>query len=749
MKRHSLLFSVTLLASLVLLDAHGPTDGIEHWGIDAEKLEPAPARQGYRDLSRELLRSGSYRFKADQIGLLQKSHQLFLESAVASSEDPDQPAKVRTAAEILLQRLLDGTDWTIDVPIGPDGPSVDGETVHFLPREGGILLLHVHGDAPGPGAAFVVEKNLETHKEHHDPLIVPFQANAENWILLRLLSPPLEESIVQFTLRDVADGGREFPLYLRVVSEVGGFLDFTVRDENGEPCPVMVELKSSKTGRIYRPSGAVEFSEQMDHIAGTPVPSPDRPDAGQGVPYMASIQGPSFGFYYCVAGPFSMAIPAGDWSLKIWRGVEYVPVQTVINVAKGEETTVDIQLDRWINLPEQGWHAGDDHIHSRLMSDQDADRLLTFMEATDLSMGNVLLMGNYLRTFYPQRGFGPEFRVERDGRFLVPGQEDPRYLNGHSLGLNITALVRDEDKYLFTDWVAREVEAQGGLYGFAHLVGSSFNIIRDLSLLLPQDLGSFGEIHQSGLLDTELYYEFLNLGFELAASGGSDVPYSHMMGELRVYCYTGDSQLDPDAWFDALREGQTFVTNGPIVDLIVNGQRPGARITVKDGDFIEVSASAKGPAGGGAPDRLELLWLGEVVASASSTDLQKQELRLETRLPAGFGGWLALRATSHDGQTVHSSPVYLTREGFRHWNPDAVPAVIDKIRSALESYRQELIHMAHLAETGQYQPGQPYVPQLAKMVPDGIQRIDTALAFYNQLLQQLQDEKLARLRASD
>jgi hypothetical protein len=395
-------------------------------------------------------------------------------------------------------------------------------------------------------------------------------------------------------------------------------------------------------------------------------------------------------------------------------------------------------------MAEKGWYSGDDHIHSRLMSDLDASRLLTFMEAADLDLGNVLIMGNNLRTYYPQRGFGPEFRVERDGRILVPGQEDPRYMNGHAIGLNITSLVRDESKYLYNDWVADTIHEQGGLYGFAHMVGGSFNIINDMTLLMPDDRSDFGEIHQSGILDTRLYYDFLNLGFELAAAGGSDVPYSHMMGEVRIFCYTGEDSLSADAWFDALRDGHNFVTNGPILELTADGAMPGDRIRVNEGQTLSVEASVLGASKGNAPEKLELVWLGNVIASKTSEDQTVQELTLTAEVPAGFGGWLALRAYSHDGQGAHTSPIYVERDGFRTWNVHKAEWLIDQCLETIENYRTELRRVVAQAEQDAFPPNQVYGPQLAAMAPGGFERANKAEAYYLELKKTLAAELTKR-----
>ena len=73
-----------------------------------------------------------------------------------------------------------------------------------------------------------------------------------------------------------------------------------------------------------------------------------------------------------------------------------------------------------------GWFSGDDHVHFRLLSDEDAQRLMTWVQAEDLYLANVVEMGDINRTWFRQRGFGREHRVVSAGHILSPGQECPR-----------------------------------------------------------------------------------------------------------------------------------------------------------------------------------------------------------------------------------------------------------------------------------------------------------------------------------
>ncbi len=174
-------------------------------------------------------------------------------------------------------------------------------------------------------------------------------------------------------------------------------------------------------------------------------------------------------------------------------------------------------------------------------SDEDAHRLMAWVKAEDIHLANVVKMGDIYRTFFEQRGFGPNYRVVDGDIVLVPGQECPRTHEqiGHTLAMNITSMVRDTERYFLYDEVFDAVHAQGGLTGYAHVNSGMFHVHRDMSMNVPRQKVDFAEILQFNQLGTDLYYEFLNLGCKLTASSGSDVPWGGTIGEDRAYAYLG------------------------------------------------------------------------------------------------------------------------------------------------------------------------------------------------------------------
>jgi hypothetical protein len=378
------------------------------------------------------------------------------------------------------------------------------------------------------------------------------------------------------------------------------------------------------------------------------------------------------------------------------------------------------------------------------MSNADADNLLTILEAADIKVGNILMMGNPYRTVFEQRGYGKEYRVQRGDYILVPGMEDPRYFYGHAIGLNLAKLTRQDDKLLLNTWIADQIHTDGGLYGHAHVLFNIFNIIRDIAIMLPQGKSDFGEIMQSGLLDTELYYDFLDLGMKFTASTGTDMPFGHAVGESAIYAYVGKGSLTVDKWFDAVREGHTFVTNGPLVEFAVDKAIPGDQIDVGQSKELKIRAKAFGIPGTSAPKEIQIIRFGKVIKSVQSDDSQQAELELNSIVDSDYGFWIAAKVISHNGAQAHTTPVYVIRKGFRFWNTERAQQVINRCYDVLDQMEQELRGLMAQQEGGQFPQWNLYGPQTAQMAPEAIEIFNRVRGIYKELEERLIEEKMRR-----
>ena len=114
-----------------------------------------------------------------------------------------------------------------------------------------------------------------------------------------------------------------------------------------------------------------------------------------------------------------------------------------------------------------------------------------------------------------------------------------------------------------------------------------------------------------------IWYRLLNLGFRLPAGAGTDAMANYAslrgpIGLVRVFLETGGERT-PAALRDALKAGRSFVTNGPLLGLTVDGSGPGDVLAGAGKMPVRVSLRSPSPV-----DHLELVQNGRVIRHFSS-----------------------------------------------------------------------------------------------------------------------------------
>lgn len=516
----------------------------------------------------------------------------------------------------------------------------------------------------------------------------------------------------------VIAGGREVArLDLNVDVPVPGRLRVTIVDDaSGQTTPAVAGLYAADK-QLVVPADAIRFDN-----AGFAYRS------GQLRPYYSMHYWPGTAEerqVFFVPGSFTLSLPAGRYKLIVGKGFEYTPVAATPEIAAGRETGIKVELKRWVDMPARGWYSGDGHVHYERLSPDANPPLLTWAQAEDVHLINVVRMGDALQTYFEQYQFGHPGRFTRPGYALVPGQEDPRTENfGHTLHMNLQSAIRFPNQYYLYDKVFDEAHRQGGLSGYAHAyqpLRFSFFVRENMTLNLPGRNVDFAEISEFGDIDTNVYYEFLNLGFRLTATAGSDVPWGHSIGTSRVYAYTG-RRFNPDDWFAAIKAGRTFVTTGPMLDLQVNGERPGADLHVKAGDTLRITASAEGLHA--APEYLEVVQQGELIKSAPRTG---RHLQLTTRFRVTGSTWIAARCAG-----AHTSPVYVHVGEEPTWKRDSVPDLIQTRMRQLDNLEQLTRTRIHPGQQGGWNNPEGFRAQ----VPEIVKRIAAAREIYRRMLEQ-------------
>ena len=119
--------------------------------------------------------------------------------------------------------------------------------------------------------------------------------------------------------------------------------------------------------------------------------------------------------------------------------------------------------------------------------------------------------------------------------------------------------------------------------------------------------------------------------------------------------------FDYESWLQALKEGRTFITNGPALHLTVQGQEPGSSLEANVNERLAalVSWQSHYPV-----HRVELLFNGNVVADESFAQGSSHGT-MESEVAATADGWLAARLFSDARDSfaqpifAHTSPIYV------------------------------------------------------------------------------------------
>ena len=697
------------------------------------------------ELMTHLLREHSYVFDPEQLDSIQELYRQFRE--LDSRGVPDwhmSRDQVNTRLSTLAEKILGElpkSEWLVSISYEGDEPHLSRQEPVRLPGDMGALIFKISSGRQT--TRFSTAKYDMVALRHDDfgglsteetDLEFTVPERGTTWGLVSLKNVPPGGSTLIVRFRKGNDQSHDLPIHI-TSPELSRIRVNVVSDDSGEPTPSMVQLLWKKNGRDRKPGNAIDMGLQFDN-------------RGRGTSRRPGALPGDLGsrFWWCVPGPFEMTIPPGEWEIMIRRGVEHVPVKEIVTLAEGEELEKTFRPRRWVDMRNYGWYSGDGHIHAQILTDQEASNIMTWIQAEDIHVANVVKMGDIFRTYFQQRGFGPDFRVTDKDFVLVPSQEGPRTHEqlGHTLAMNTTSHIRDVNRYFLYDWTLDQIHSQGGLAGYAHVLHKSFNVHRDMSINVPKGKIDFVELMQFGEMGTDLYYDFLNTGFKLTASAGSDVPWGGTVGEVRLYAYLGETPFSADNWFEAIRQGRTFVTNGPMIEFQIEEVRPGDELRFAEHEQarkLRVQARAWGDPERMVPANLQIVRHGEVIREALGSG--QRELSLEFEVEVGDGFWMAARAEGSDGSEAHTTPIYVVREPLRFWSFEKAGKLIETRMSSLDEV-ETMVKEATLRVAEGKAAGDWPAQQLARQGDLLMVRVEEARLIYRELQRTLQEERALR-----
>lgn len=186
-----------------------------------------------------------------------------------------------------------------------------------------------------------------------------------------------------------------------------------------------------------------------------------------------------------------------------------------------------------------------------------------------------------------------------------------------------------------------------------------------------------------GPLLTQNYYHYLDLGYKLTATAGSDFPWcgngpkfggegpswNSRIGNVRFYTHI-DGQFDYKSWKENMVAGHTFVSSGPMIQFKVNDQFPGDEINLSKPEKVSISVNAFGHSEQVPLSKLEIIAHGKVIREITpgSSGQTSENLTLNFDLEIEKGIWIAARCYAGPNQVAHTTPVYVSvnNGGFRN-----------------------------------------------------------------------------------
>lgn len=402
-------------------------------------------------------------------------------------------------------------------------------------------------------------------------------------------------------------------------------------------------------------------------------------------------------------------IKPGSYSLRVFKGPEYRISELGFEIGDGESKDINVTLERWHDAALMGWFGADDHLHLARLTQEANETIAQWMSAEGLHVANLMQMGT-LRQFgsAPQFAFGDAGAAAIAGVLLLSGQEHPRtHMFGHALTLGATEPIDKRQDYALYNPTFSIARKLGGISGFAHWgIGPAGY---GLAITVPKGNVEFLEVLNFEYPSYETWYQLLNLGFPLAATAGTDFPcLSNMPGRERFYTKV-EGQLSRASFIEGIRAQRTFVTNGPMLSLSIDGMDIGGRKTLTEPGTITVFADVYVDPKRDRITNIELIQNGRPIAKWRSNGSASQHIELDVFIDRP--SWFGLRVAGEKlGETKPSNDdtSLWVKAAYANWINGAGGPEYDKFR-AERTVRESAAHSSPIYFDFVHTPNSTYV----------------------------------------
>jgi hypothetical protein len=422
----------------------------------------------------------------------------------------------------------------------------------------------------------------------------------------------------------------------------------------------------------------------LRHVAGDAVKPP-------GAPFWSD--------HFVCDGEVTLELAPGEYHFEIERGPEHESARGDFKItATSEKQTLTVTVRRIADLARDGWWSGETHVHrpaglgTRTISLEAVNsEIAMHLRAEDLHIAPVI-------TWWNQRSLWKDMatpaaaealrRVDGDRFFNLLAGEDERgggallFFNLHQ-PLDLPEGGRAHPEYPSSSKFLQAAKREPGAWvdvekpfwldapmwfasGLVDSVGIAHNHMNRSGVRDEEAWGrarardQFPGPQGNGLWTQEIYYNLLECGVRLPPSAGSaSGVLPNPVGYNRAYVQV-DGALSWEKWWDGLRAGRVFVTNGPLLRVRANGEWPGHVFKIAEGEstlrvHLDALLDGRDPM-----SQVEIIKNGRVLRRVPVTDLQRTGALGE--IAFNESGWFLVRVIADVPETFRfasTGPYYV------------------------------------------------------------------------------------------